>query len=123
MVAASESGSNAPRLEDRPDSSDLCVVLSGRAVILVRGGAPGAERESEVANLGPDKVVGELALIDGSPRSATVRPKGGPLRVLRIPAQTFRDRLLPRGRVPPSLLLTLTPRLRALASQLSETAA
>ncbi len=105
--------------QDRPDSGDLFVVLAGRAVVVVRGGAPGEERESEVAELGPGEVVGELALIDGSPRSATVRPKGGPLRVLRIPSQAFRERLLPRGRVSRSLLLTLTRRLRAIASRIS----
>jgi cyclic nucleotide-binding protein/HEAT repeat protein/4Fe-4S binding protein len=104
--------------EGRPDSGDLFVVLSGRAAVLVRGDAAGAGRETEVAQLGPGEVVGELSLIDGSPRSATVRPFGGPLRVLRIPAQAFRDRLLPRGRVSRSLLLTLTQRLRALSSRI-----
>jgi len=106
--------------QGRADPGDLFVILAGRAVVVVRGGAPGEERESEVAELGPGEVVGELALIDGSARSATVKPQGGPLRVLRIPAQAFRDRLLPRGRVSRSLLLTLTRRLRALASRLSE---
>lgn len=104
--------------QERPDSGDLFVVLSGRAVVLVRSGAPGAERESEVAELGPGEVVGELSLLDGSPRSATVRSHGGFLRVLRIPAQPFRDRLLPRGRVSRSLLLTLTRRLRALSGRI-----
>ena len=105
--------------QDKPDSGDLFVILSGRAVVVVRGGEPGAERESEVALLGPGEVVGELSLVDGSPRSATVRPLGGPLRVLRIPAQAFRERLLPRGRVSRSLLITLTQRLRALSARLS----
>lgn len=104
--------------QDRPDSGDLFVILSGRALVLVRGGPPGGERESEVASLGPGEVVGELSLLDGSPRSATVRAQGGPLRVLRVPAQPFRERLLPRGRVSRSLLLTLTRRLRALSERI-----
>ena len=73
-----------------------------------------------MATLGRGEVVGELALVDGSPRSATVRASNEtPLRVLRIPARSFRERLLPRGRVARSLLLTLTRRLRGLTSQLS----
>lgn len=104
--------------QDRPDSGDLFVVLSGRAAVLVRSGAAGEARESEVASLGPGEVVGELSLLDGSPRSATVRSQSEPLRVLRIPAQPFRERLLPRGRVSRSLLLTLTRRLRALSGRI-----
>ena len=104
--------------QDRPDSGDLFVVLSGRAAVFVRSGAAGEAHESEVASLGPGEVVGELALLDGSPRSATVRSQSDPLRVLRIPAQPFRERLLPRGRVSRSLLLTLTRRLRALSGRI-----
>ncbi len=97
--------------EGKPDSGDLFVILGGRAV--VQGG------DRHVAELGPGEVVGELSLLDGSPRSATVVAREGPLRVLRIPAEAFRDRLLPRGSVSRSLLVTLTARLRALASRLS----
>ncbi|MEO8348181.1 MAG: cyclic nucleotide-binding domain-containing protein [Acidobacteriota bacterium] len=97
--------------EDRPDSGDLFVILAGRAAVRVSG--------AEMAELGRGEVVGELSLLDGSPRSATVVPRDGPLRVLRIPAEAFRDRLLPRGSVSRSLLLMLTGRLRALASRVS----
>jgi cyclic nucleotide-binding protein/4Fe-4S binding protein len=105
-------------VQDLPDSGDLFVILAGRAAVRVHG-APGADAETEIAELGPGEVVGELSLVDGSPRSATVRAKEGPLRVLRIPAQPFRDRLLPRGRVSRSLLRTLTQRLRSLSSRMS----
>jgi hypothetical protein len=101
--------------EGRPDSGDVFIVLGGRATVTVRGG----DGDREIAQVGPGDVVGELALLDGSPRSATVRAAGGPLRVLRIPAGAFRDRLLPRGRVARSLLLTLTRRLRALSNRLA----
>ena len=97
--------------EGRADSGDLFVILAGRAAVEVGGAA--------IAELGPGEVVGEFALIDGTPRSATVIPRSGPLRVLRIPAEAFRDRLLPRPSVSRSLLITLTGRLRALASRVS----
>ncbi|MCM2270663.1 MAG: cyclic nucleotide-binding domain-containing protein, partial [Thermoanaerobaculia bacterium] len=93
-----------------PDAGDLFVVLAGRAAVSVRDEASGGERE--LAELGPGEMVGELALLDGSPRSATVRAKGGPLVVLRIAAPAFRERLLPRGRVARALLSTLARRLR-----------
>jgi CRP-like cAMP-binding protein len=106
------------------DAGDLFVILDGRAAVSVRAATAEGEREREIAereiaDLGPGEVVGELALLDGSPRSATVRPRGGPLRVLRIEAAAFRDRLLPRGRVARSLLLTLTERLRRLSGKLA----
>jgi hypothetical protein len=100
--------------EGRPDSGDLFVILAGRASVEVR------EAEKPIAELGPGDVVGELSLLDGSPRSATVVPRVEPLRVLRIPAQAFRDRLLPRASVSRSLLLMMTERLRALASKVSD---
>jgi CRP-like cAMP-binding protein len=103
-------------VQGRPDSSDLYAVVAGRAAVSVRSADGG---ESELAELGAGEVVGELALLDGSPRSASVRAKGGPLRVLSIPGAAFRDRLLPRGRVARSLLLTLTRRLRDLTGRIS----
>ncbi len=100
--------------EGQPDSGDLYVILGGRASVFVKG------NETPIAELGPGEVVGELSLLDGSPRSATVVPRERPLRILRIPAEAFRDRLLPRGSVARSLLRMLTARLRALASRVSE---
>jgi CRP-like cAMP-binding protein/NAD-dependent dihydropyrimidine dehydrogenase PreA subunit len=95
-----------------PDRGDLFVVLAGRAAVTVRDGTT----ERRIAELGTGEVVGELALLDGSARSADVRALE-PLRVLRIPAPEFRERLLPRGRVARALLLTLTGRLRALTAR------
>ena len=102
-----------------PDTGDLFVLLEGTAAVLVRIRADDAASEREVAELGPGEVVGELSLLDGSPRSATVRPKGGAVRMLRIPGPAFRTRLLHREAVSRSLLLTLTQRLRRLAGRIA----
>lgn len=92
----------------------LFILVDGRASVVLRADEGGGE-EREVAVLGPGEVIGELALLDGSPRSATVRPDGGPVRVLRIPGSCFRDRLLPRPRVAQPLLATLAQRIRDLS--------
>lgn len=55
---------------DAGDSA--CLMLSG-SVDVLRSGAEGAE--ILLANLGPGDVIGELAIIDGGARSATVRAR------------------------------------------------
>jgi hypothetical protein len=87
-------------------SDDLYVLISGTASVML------AQRDSEVATLGPGDVVGELAAIDQSPRSATVRPKAGPVRMLEIRGNDFRKRVVQRKDVAPKLMATLSRRLR-----------
>ncbi len=65
----------------------------------------------------PGEVIGELAPLDGSPRSATVRPKGGAIRILQIPGVSFRTRLMQRPRVARSLLTSMAQRIRRLSTQ------
>jgi len=106
-------------LQGVPDSGDLMVLLEGRAAVTVRSDPADASTERRVAELGPHEVVGELSLLDGSPRSATVRPDGGPVRLLRVPGPPFRDRLLRREAVSRSLLATLSERLRGLTGRIA----
>lgn len=105
-------------------SDDLYVLISGSAAVTVVAsrtslvldtltsstGEP--RREHEVALLGPGDVVGELAAIDQSPRSATVRAKEGPVRLLEIRGEDFRKRVIQRKDVAPKLMATLSRRLR-----------
>ena len=103
------------------DADAVYIILEGLASVVLRArAAPGEEVEREVAVLGRGEVVGELSLLDGSPRMATVRPKDGPLRVLRIPGVMFRSRLLHRPRVAQPLLVTLAGRLRRLSQRLAD---
>ncbi len=89
--------------------TDLASAASREAVDAL-GQTPRGERE--VALIGPGDVVGELSAIDQSPRSASVRPKGGPVRLLEIRGEDFRRKVVPRQDVAPKLMATLALRLR-----------
>jgi len=103
------------------DADAVFIIVDGLASVVLRShSASGEEFDREVAVLGAGEVVGELSLLDGSPRMATVRPKDGPLRVLRIPGHMFRSRLLHRPRVAQPLLATLARRLRLLSQRVAD---
>jgi len=98
------------------DSDALFVVASGEALVL--GGEAGEDDDAPrvIATLGRGELIGELSVLDGSPRSATVRPRGGPVHVLRIPGATLRGSLLHRPRVARSLLGLLATRIRRMVA-------
>lgn len=100
--------------EGDTEVDDLFVVIGGRASIVVASKDGSSEQEHELEVLGPGAVIGELSLLDGGPRSATVRPKDGELQVLRISGAYFRTRLLHRQRVTNPLLVSMTRILRRL---------
>jgi hypothetical protein len=103
------------------DADAVFIIVDGLASVVLRARtAAGEESDREVAVLGAGEVVGELSLLDGSPRMATVRPKDGSLRVLRIPGHMFRSRLLHRPRVAQPLLVTLARRLRRLSQRVAD---
>ncbi|HUF88441.1 MAG TPA: cyclic nucleotide-binding domain-containing protein [Gemmatimonadota bacterium] len=102
------------------DDDAVYIIVDGLASVVLRARTTAGEgSDREVAVLGAGEVVGELSLLDGSPRMATVRPKDGPLRVLRIPGNMFRSRLLHRPRVTQPLLVTLAGRLRRLSQRVA----
>ncbi len=68
-------------------AEDLLLLARGHAAVLKRA-AGGAEHE--VNRVGPGDTVGELALLDPAPRSATVRALE-PVRWLVLPLATLRD--------------------------------
>jgi len=85
------------------------VILEGRARVVHEG----AEGPVEVATLGPNDVVGEIAILCGVPRTATVVAET-PLETLRIDRDTF----LATVRQFPEIALGI---MRELAVRLHET--
>ena len=92
-------------LFDRGDPSDaLYVVQAGRLEAVLAG--------DTLRELGADEVVGELGVIAGSPRSATVRARRD-TTLLRIDATSFQDVLAADSGAEQRLVAALAARLQA----------
>ena len=91
----------------------------GREFILILEGGARVERDGTViARLGPGDVFGEMSLIDGMPRSATVVAES-PSVLLVIEARSFRELLDTVPGLQRKLLITLCVRLRAADAKLA----
>jgi CRP-like cAMP-binding protein len=85
------------------------VVLDGRGEVLVHG--------EHRRNIGPGDYFGEISLIDGLPRSATVQVgNDAPMRTLAIFRTDFNQLLEDDPTFARALLVTLCTRLRAAES-------
>jgi CRP-like cAMP-binding protein len=82
---------------------EFFIVMSGEAACSVRG--------ATVAVLGPGDFFGEMALIDGGPRTATVSA-ASPLRVVVLDSREFNRLLLASPSIAMKLLRNLAGRLR-----------
>lgn len=83
----------------------------GLAYVIASGTAEVARGGKRLARLGPGDVVGELSLLDGEPRSATVKALTD-LEVLEISADDLRRLLRKAPSVTRKLLEALSERLR-----------
>jgi CRP-like cAMP-binding protein len=81
------------------------VIVDGKANVSIGGTAVGA--------LGPGSCVGELALLDGGPRTATV-VADGPISVYVLSVAEFRSLLLLNHTFARKLAVSLAQRLRQL---------
>lgn len=81
------------------------------AYIIVTGEAEVIRDERILARLGPGDVVGELGLLDGGPRAATVRTTA-PTRVLALAAEDFQGLLGDLPELSLQVLAVLASRLR-----------
>lgn len=79
-------------------------------VVLVEGEADVTRDGSLIAGLGPGDFVGEIALVTGQPRTATVRTRG-PSRVLVIGAPAFRKLMREVPAIQTHVLMAVAARL------------
>lgn len=93
--------------EEGDPGSRMYVIQSGEVRILKRVGA----REIELARLGPGEAFGEMALLEGQPRSATAIV-AAPARILEIDEAAFADLMRRNGEIALRLLRRLSARLR-----------
>jgi CRP/FNR family cyclic AMP-dependent transcriptional regulator len=81
------------------------LVLDGAATVTIRG--------ETIRALGPGDCFGEISLIDGKPRSASVTATdGGPLSTLAVPHHAFDQLLDDDPSAARAVLVTLCSRLR-----------
>ncbi len=85
--------------------------VGGLAYVLETGTCDVVRKGRTVATLGPGDVVGELSLLDGGPRTATV-VAATDLEVLEIASRDFQRLLRQAPRLRRSLLAALAGRIR-----------
>jgi CRP-like cAMP-binding protein len=91
-------------LREGDPGDEVMIVLDGRADVAVGG--------HRVGEIGPGDCVGEMAVLDRAPRSATVTSSTA-LRVFVVPAERFADLLDTSPGLTARLTATLLNRLRA----------
>lgn len=79
-------------------------------IVLVEGEADVVSKGRVVNELGPGDFVGEIALVSGKPRTATVRTRG-PARILVLTASGFRALMRDVPSIQDKVLAAVTARL------------
>ena len=99
-------------IHEGSDSEEMYVVVEGQLVVTKRS----AGKEIELGRIGPGDVVGEIALLDQAPRTATVSALDD-THAIRVPVSAFED-LLSDSRVVRRMFRTVTSRLRGIEDTL-----
>jgi signal transduction histidine kinase len=99
-------------IEEDSLSEDMFVIVEGQLRVTKHG----HDREVVLATLGPGEVVGEIALLDNAPRTASVTADA-PSTLIRIPAEAF-ESLIEDSRVVRRMFRTVTSRLRGIEDTL-----
>ena len=99
-------------IEEDSLSEDMFVIVEGQLRVTKHG----HDREVVLATLGPGEVVGEMALLDNAPRTASVTTDA-PSTLIRIPAEAF-ESLIEDSRVVRRMFRTVTSRLRGIEDTL-----
>ena len=99
---------------DRPEGTVLMKEgAPGREMFIIASGKARVTRKGRtIASLGPGDVVGEMALLDGGPRTATVTADG-PVSLLVVGQREFTSLLHDAPTVAIKMLRTLAERIRS----------
>lgn len=97
-------GSGAVVIDQGDTGVDCYVIVEGSASVRIR--------DEEVASLSVGDMVGEMALIDHRPRTASVVATSD-MRLLRFNSRQFRQLLTEMPKAEERVMTTLTERLRA----------
>jgi len=97
-------------LEEDQSGVGFHLVQEGEAEVLVGGAV--------VRSVGPGSYFGEMSVIDGGPRSATVRAKTD-LVTFSLPAWTFQELLDKHPSMAKALLIELSARIRKIDTEVT----
>jgi hypothetical protein len=89
------------------------LIVKGRVRVFVGGGQ---RAEKTINELGPGACIGEMAVLDRSPRSATVRALES-TRALRVPGEGFKRVMSERPEMSEAIVAELVRRMRGLMAQ------
>ena len=99
-------------IEEGTESEEMYVVVEGELVVTKHAG----DKEVELARIHPGEVVGEIALLDQAPRTATVKALQDS-HLIEIPVAAFEE-LLKDPNVIRRMFRTVTSRLRGIEDTL-----
>jgi CRP-like cAMP-binding protein len=92
------------------------LIVKGRVRVFVGGGD---RPEKTINELGPGACIGEMAVLDSSPRSATVRALER-TRALRVPGEGFKRVMSERPEMSEAIVAELVRRMRGMMVQASQ---
>jgi hypothetical protein len=96
---------------------DAFIILSGSIRVVLQAGTA---HEVLVSERPAGDILGEMAVLDPAPRSATLRAGAGGVRVLAISGATLREALRSEPDVATGIIRTLVRRLRAALGQVDK---
>jgi CRP/FNR family transcriptional regulator len=109
LVAIPRSYPRGVRVFHEGDSSDACYIVRSGDLRVTREHPDG--RAIALATLGPGDIFGELAMLDGGTRSASVETLAD-CELLALPAPDMRRVVAEHGEIAAKLIVALTRRLR-----------
>lgn len=116
-VAVPRSYPAGTRVFHEGDESDSCYIVRSGNFRVTREHPDG--RAITLARLGPGDIVGELAMLDGEVRSASVETVGGDGELIALPGRDVRALLHRHPDITVKMVAALTRRLRAANERIS----